>query len=64
MYFTLDLELFVQVAHIDRFRMDIWQRFCTEYVPSLHPRSKGLKAQRDFKVGDVVTLFEEQGMKK
>ncbi len=50
--------------HLQTILNHIWQRFHTEYVPSLHPRSKWLKTQRDFKVGDVVTLFEEQGMKK
>ncbi len=39
--------------HLQSILDHVWRRYCSEYLPSLLPRSMWLNAWRDFKVGDV-----------
>lgn len=56
----------ININRLDRWQMtqklvrDFWQRWQTEYLSRLQTRSKWLKKQSEFNIGDVVLLKDEQ----
>ena len=46
-------------AYVEEF----WRRFIAEYVPTLNKREKWLTPQRNLKIGDLVLLHGEPGLR-